>query len=112
MPIYEYRCDACGHTLEAFQKFSDEPLEICEVCGGHLSKVLHPVAIHFKGSGFYTTDYGRGSKKVRAANDAAAKSADEPAAAKAASDGGAKKGEATGSGGKAAPDRSATDKSG
>ena len=63
MPIYEYRCDACGRTVEAFQKFSDLPLESCEACGGHLSKVLHPVAIHFKGSGFYTTDYGRGSGK-------------------------------------------------
>ncbi len=75
LPIYEYRCDVCGHTLEVFQKFADEPLETCEVCGGHVSKVLHPVAIHFKGSGFYTTDYGRGSKKARAASDA--KPADE-----------------------------------
>lgn len=84
MPIYEYRCDVCGHTLEVFQKFSDEPLETCEVCGGHLAKVLHPVAIHFKGSGFYTTDYGRGSSKARAA-DAGAK-ADADAGAKADAD--------------------------
>ena len=76
MPIYEYRCDACGHTVEVFQKFSDDPLETCEVCGGHLAKVLHPVAIHFKGSGFYTTDYGRGSGKARSAGEAA-KAADE-----------------------------------
>ena len=61
MPIYEYRCDVCGHTVEVFQKFSDEPLESCEVCGGHVAKVLHPVAIHFKGSGFYTTDYAKKS---------------------------------------------------
>ena len=64
MPIYEYRCDACGSTLEMFQKFSDAPLETCEVCGGQLRKVLHPVAVHFKGSGFYTTDYAR-SKSFR-----------------------------------------------
>ena len=76
MPIYEYRCDVCGHTVEVFQKFSDDPLETCEVCGGHLSKVLHPVAIHFKGSGFYTTDYGRGSSKARPAGEPT-KAADE-----------------------------------
>ena len=119
MPIYEYRCDACGHTVEVFQKFSDDPLETCEVCGGHLSKVLHPVAIHFKGSGFYTTDYGRGSGKARAAGEAAkaadeaAKTADEakgaPApAAKAAGDG-AKKSDGAKAGGDAAPSRSKTD---
>lgn len=61
MPIYEYRCDDCGVTLEVLQRMSDDPLETCEQCGGHLRKVLHPVAIHFKGSGFYTTDYGKGS---------------------------------------------------
>ena len=61
MPIYEYRCDDCGTSFEVLQKMSDDPLVACEQCGGHLSKVLHPVAIHFKGSGFYTTDYGKGS---------------------------------------------------
>jgi len=120
LPIYEYRCDACGHTVEAFQKFSDDPLETCEVCGGHLSKVLHPVAIHFKGSGFYTTDYGRGSGKARAAGEAAkaadeaAKTADEakgaPApATKAAGDGAAKKSDGAKAGGATAPSRSTTD---
>lgn len=61
MPIYEYECEQCGASVEAFQKMSDPPLERCERCGGRLRKVLHPVAIHFKGSGFYTTDYGKGS---------------------------------------------------
>lgn len=61
MPIYEYRCDACGASFEVMQKMSDDPLVTCEKCGGRLNKVLHPVAIHFKGSGFYTTDYGKGS---------------------------------------------------
>ncbi|HOT22992.1 MAG TPA: zinc ribbon domain-containing protein [Thermoleophilia bacterium] len=61
MPIYEYRCDDCESLFEVMQKMSDDPLEVCERCGGRLRKVLHPVAIHFKGSGFYTTDYGRGS---------------------------------------------------
>jgi putative FmdB family regulatory protein len=62
MPIYEYRCDN-GHIFEALQKFSDEPIAECQTCGAPAHRVLHPVAIHFKGSGFYTTDYGRGKKK-------------------------------------------------
>ncbi len=71
MPIYEYQCDECGATVEAFQKMSDDPLTVCERCGGPLHKVLHPVAIHFKGSGFYTTDYGKGSGRRTGAKDAA-----------------------------------------
>jgi len=61
VPIYEYRCDTCGDTFEVLQKFSDEPIETCKLCGGSMRKVLHPVAIHFKGTGFYTTDYARKS---------------------------------------------------
>jgi putative FmdB family regulatory protein len=63
MPIYEYRCDN-GHTIEAFQSMSDESLDACEVCGAPAQRVLHAPAVHFKGSGFYTTDYARkGAKK-------------------------------------------------
>jgi predicted nucleic acid-binding Zn ribbon protein len=54
------------------QKMSDDPLEVCDSCGGRLRKVLHPVAIHFKGSGFYTTDYGRGSGRRAAAREGGA----------------------------------------
>jgi putative FmdB family regulatory protein len=62
VPIYDYRCEACGASFEVFQKFSEDPVQTCEVCGGGpVVKVLHPVAVHFKGSGFYTTDYGRSS---------------------------------------------------
>ena len=61
MPIYEYRC-AEGHRFEVLQKFADEALTECIECGAPASRVLHPVAIHFKGSGFYSTDYGRGKK--------------------------------------------------
>jgi predicted nucleic acid-binding Zn ribbon protein len=50
---------------------SDDPLETCAECGGALRKVLHPVAIHFKGSGFYTTDYGKGSGRPSGSRDAA-----------------------------------------
>ena len=64
MPIYEYRCPN-GHTFELFQKMSDPPVETCTVCGaGPVEKVLFPVAVHFKGSGFYSTDYGKGRKKA------------------------------------------------
>ena len=63
MPIYEYRCPN-GHVFELFQKIGDAAPDKCEVCGeGPLERVLYPVAVHFKGSGFYTTDYGRGSGK-------------------------------------------------
>lgn len=64
MPIYEYRCPN-GHTFEVFQRMSDPPVQACETCGdGPVEKVLFPVAVHFKGSGFYSTDYGRGSRKA------------------------------------------------
>lgn len=75
MPIYEYQCDDCGALIEAFQKMSDDPLTECETCGGPLRKVLHPVAIHFKGSGFYTTDYGKGSGRRTGGRDAGSDSA-------------------------------------
>jgi putative FmdB family regulatory protein len=69
LPIYEYRCDECGASFEVMQKMSDDPLTECEKCGGTLRKVLHPVAIHFKGSGFYTTDYGKGSGRRAAGRE-------------------------------------------
>jgi putative FmdB family regulatory protein len=58
MPIYEYRCEN-GHTFEAFQPMSDAALDTCEVCEAPASRVLSAPAVHFKGSGFYTTDYAR-----------------------------------------------------
>ena len=64
MPIYEYRCPN-GHTFELFQRMADPAPEVCEVCGeGPVTKVLYPAAIHFKGSGFYSTDYGRASRRA------------------------------------------------
>ena len=63
MPIYEYRCPN-GHRFEVFQKMSDEPVEVCITCGkGPVEKILFPVAVHFKGSGFYSTDYGKRGRK-------------------------------------------------
>ena len=58
MPIYEYKCEN-GHVFDVIQKMSDDPLTECQECGAPAERVLHPVAVHFKGSGFYNTDYGR-----------------------------------------------------
>lgn len=58
MPTYEYRCKD-GHNFEVVQRMSDDPVKVCEVCGAPVDRVFHPVAVHFKGSGFYSTDYGR-----------------------------------------------------
>jgi putative FmdB family regulatory protein len=63
MPIYEYKCPN-GHLFETFHGMMEPSPETCEVCGaGPLQRVLHPVAVHYKGSGFYSTDYGRKSKQ-------------------------------------------------
>jgi putative FmdB family regulatory protein len=58
MPIYEYKCTN-GHVFDVIQKMSDEALTKCQECGAPAERVLHPVAIHFKGSGFHNTDYGK-----------------------------------------------------
>jgi putative FmdB family regulatory protein len=57
MPIYEYRCQQ-GHKFEVLQRMSDDPVLTCETCDAPVERVFHPVAVHFKGSGFYNTDYG------------------------------------------------------
>ena len=63
MPIYEYRCPN-GHAFEVFHGMTEPGPEACEVCNATpVQRVLHPVAVHFKGSGFYSTDYGRSSRK-------------------------------------------------
>ena len=71
MPIYEYRCRN-GHNFEVMQRMSDDPVTVCEVCGTSVERVFHPVAVHFKGSGFYSTDYaGRGKAKEDGGKDGA-----------------------------------------
>jgi putative FmdB family regulatory protein len=63
--VYVYRCQECGTVIERRQSFSDAPLTVCESCGGELRKVLQPVGIIFKGSGFYYTDHrNNGSSKA------------------------------------------------
>lgn len=84
MPIYEYKCDN-GHVFEVMQSFSDEALTECQVCGAPVHKVFHPVSVHFKGSGFYNTDYGT---KRRAREKAAeAKGSDNSSSSSSSSEG-------------------------
>jgi putative FmdB family regulatory protein len=56
MPIYEYECQSCGRRFELLQHFSDDPVESCPECGGSVRRLIQPVGIIFKGSGFYVTD--------------------------------------------------------
>jgi putative FmdB family regulatory protein len=76
VPTYQYACTACDERLEAVQKFTDDPLTTCEVCGGSLRKVYSPVGIVFKGSGFYRTDSRNGSGQPQAKDKDKAKQAD------------------------------------
>ena len=70
MPIYEYECKKCKHRFERIQKFSDKPIRKCPECGGRVTKLLSPPAVHFKGSGWYVTDYARkGSKEGESKDD-------------------------------------------
>jgi putative FmdB family regulatory protein len=62
MPTYEYACTECGNRVEVFQRLDEEPMTVCERCGGTLRKVFHPAGIVFKGSGFYATDSRTKSK--------------------------------------------------
>jgi putative FmdB family regulatory protein len=75
MPIYEYRCEN-GHTFEVMQRMTDDAVTKCEVCGAPVQRVFHPVAIHFKGKGFYNTDYGT-KRKARELEKSASEGADK-----------------------------------
>jgi putative FmdB family regulatory protein len=89
MPIYEYRCPN-GHEFELLQRMGDAAPDACEICGaGPVTRVFHPVPVFFKGSGFYSTDYGRGKRKAEStssgdgdggkSSDDGSKKADKPA---------------------------------
>ena len=68
MPIYEYRC-ANDHVFEVSRSMSDDPLTECEECGAPVERVFHPVAVHYKGSGFYATDYAKKSAAAKPGSD-------------------------------------------
>jgi putative FmdB family regulatory protein len=113
MPTYEYACQSCGSHIEVYQRFSDEPLRDCGVCGGPLRKVFHPAGILFKGSGFYATDSraaaksggGDGSSGDGAGDKAKSGSKDKKKEATAS--GGSKEASATGSSGGGGKEKSA-----
>jgi putative FmdB family regulatory protein len=87
MPIYEYRCTK-GHVFDAMQRFSDDPLDHCEVCGAPAQKVLHAPAVHFKGSGFYNTDYGtrKRAREKEATEASSSKNGDSSSSSSSSSD--------------------------
>jgi putative FmdB family regulatory protein len=77
VPIYEYKC-AKGHVSEVMQRMTDDPIKKCPECGAKVERVFHPVAVHFKGKGFYNTDYGtkrRAREMEKSASDGADKTA-------------------------------------
>jgi putative FmdB family regulatory protein len=108
MPIYEYRCEN-GHTFEVMQRMTEDPLVTCTTCDAPVQRVFHPVAVHFKGSGFYNTDYGtrrRSRDLEKSASDGADK-AESKGKEKKSGDGdagGASKGDASSSSSKASGD--------
>jgi putative FmdB family regulatory protein len=84
MPIYEYRCPD-GHTFEVFQSMSDDPVTTCEVCGKPVERVFHPIAVHFKGSGFYTTDYAKKGSAAKSDGGGESKGSESKSESKASS---------------------------
>lgn len=102
MPIYEFKCPK-GHYFEIFQRMTDDPPEVCSECGrAPLQRVLHPVAVHYKGSGFYSTDYGKsGGRKGSASSEGSSGS----------SDGGGSSSSSSGDGGSSSTSSSGSDSS-
>ena len=99
MPTYEYECTVCGQHIEVFQRFSEDALTTCGVCGGKLRKVFHPAGIVFKGSGFYATDSrskapsGTSSKKDSDAGSTSSKGSDSSSSSGSESGSGSKGGD-------------------
>ncbi|MBY0503127.1 MAG: zinc ribbon domain-containing protein [Bryobacteraceae bacterium] len=85
MPLYEYLCDNCHKKFEVIQKFSDEPVQVCRLCGGGpVNKEMSAPGIHFKGSGWYVTDYAKSGGKVPASDGGKADKAEKAGTAPAA----------------------------
>jgi putative FmdB family regulatory protein len=83
MPTYQYRCAACENRFDAFQKFSDDPLTDCPECGGHVRRVIQPVGVVFKGSGWYINDSRK--QPAESSTESSSKSADGKSTDKSAS---------------------------
>jgi putative FmdB family regulatory protein len=71
MPTYDYKCESCGHRFDAWQKITDDPIAECPVCGGPVHRILYPVGVLFKGSGFYIND-SRASSNGKSGADSGA----------------------------------------
>ncbi len=87
MPLYEYQCGECGRRFERLQKVNDEPVRECPYCGGAVDRLLGVPALQFKGSGWYVTDYGKGSGGRNESGSAASTSDKESSGPKASSAG-------------------------
>jgi putative FmdB family regulatory protein len=98
MPIYEYKCPN-GHLLEVFHGMNEPGPTKCDVCGASpLERVLHPVAVHYKGSGFYSTDYGRGRKSSKDSGPSDSSGGGDSSSSSSTSDGGSSSAESSSSG--------------
>jgi putative FmdB family regulatory protein len=84
VPIYEYKCEVCGHTFEVIRKFSDEPIASCVACAGPVRRLWSPPGLLFKGTGFYATDYKR--KKTAKGHKLKGEKADTEASAETSGD--------------------------
>jgi putative FmdB family regulatory protein len=96
MPIYEYRCEQ-GHIFEVMQRMTDDPLTSCSTCEAPVQRVFHPVAVHFKGSGFYNTDYGKKGKAATSSSTAEEGSSSSSKESSSKSDGSGKESGSSGS---------------
>jgi putative FmdB family regulatory protein len=108
MPTYEYRCEN-GHDFEVVQSMSEDPVTACPECGATVERVFHPVAVHFKGSGFYSTDYAAKGKAEAGASADSGSSSDGPADSKGTKDSGGDGKSKSGGGETAAKTGSGTD---
>ncbi|HLY31227.1 MAG TPA: FmdB family zinc ribbon protein [Ktedonobacterales bacterium] len=77
MPAYDYKCQSCGNRFEVWQKITDDPIQVCPRCSGHVQRVIHATGIVFKGSGFYSTDHRAAGASEAVASAPAAESAGE-----------------------------------
>jgi putative FmdB family regulatory protein len=91
MPTYSYQCDMCGHQFDQFQRFSEDPLTDCPACEGSVRRIIQPVGVVFKGSGWYITD----SRKTSESGSNGAKEPEKPKASTTAKDAASEKATAT-----------------
>jgi len=110
MPIYEYRCKK-RHVFEVVQSMADDPLTECVKCGARCERVLHAPAVHFKGKGFYNTDYGTKKRNRETTAASAAEKSSSKSTEKASSDGSSSEGTKKKSGSDSKPAASSPSKS-